>query len=107
MENLPNHSTPSILERPHVREFIEENEIKSEDYPLVEELATFDNNLIIECLHNTFNTFQERSEKELEIATHTARTSEQRLLYQKALEFLRRYNWAIALRLTRTLEKKR
>jgi len=87
-----------------MRQFIVNRHIRSVDYPLLEELAAFDSNEFIECLHNMFNMHKERSDQELTRAIAFTRHESKRRIYEKAREFLQRYDWAVAWHMVRVIE---
>ena len=98
-----------ILSKERIREFIENRGIQTEDFCLIEKLASFPKNELIVGLHNMFNTHKERSGIELEgvIKFYKIRNEDDRAaLYETALEFYKKYDWPASWNLVRVLEEK-
>ena len=96
-----------VLQEPDIREFIEERGIRSEDFVIIEELATFPNQLVIELLHNLFNMNCERSADVLKHDIALTERESHRRLYALFQRFLAAYNWATCYNLVRVLEKRK
>jgi hypothetical protein len=96
----------SILEKDHIQEFITDRKIQPEDFHLIEKLAAFPKDLLIRELHNMFNSYKERSGRELKMCIEHAHSDEVRSLLETALTFYEKYDWAASWALIRNLEKK-
>jgi hypothetical protein len=94
-----------IINRSEIQEFIEFRKIKPEDFHLIEKLAAFPKDLIIAELHNLFNLSRDNSGKELEVLIKISKDENKKKLYEAALEFYSKYDWATAYNLIRLLEK--
>ncbi|MBI2062147.1 MAG: hypothetical protein HYT64_00415 [Candidatus Yanofskybacteria bacterium] len=102
-----------VLEEPDVKEFIESRNINSEDFYILEELAKISKRILIMDFHNFFSFAKENSEKELERALAFLETvKEDPLLEQRIklnrllLDFIRKYNWAVAWNLISVFERR-
>lgn len=104
MEDAPKTESASVLENQKVKDFIESREIRPEDFHLIEKMASFPKSVITLGLHNVFNTYHEESGRRLEAFAENAGTSEQKSLYDTALEFYSKYDWAVSWNLVRILE---
>ena len=94
-----------VLNRPEVIEFIEDRQIKPEDFYLIEQMALFSKNTIIEKLHNFFNLNRERSGAELQKMIVDTKEAKDRDLYVLVNEFYLKYDWAVSWNLVRVLEQ--
>jgi hypothetical protein len=94
----------SLAESKAMQRFIEMRKIRPEDFPLLEKMAHFPKNLIIECLHNHFNMYRERSEKELINALMYEKNEKIKKLYETFLSFLKKYDYSVCHNLIRILE---
>jgi len=105
-ENKDIKSESLIISKREMQEFIKMREIDSEDFPLIEKLASFNKNLLIAGLHNMFNLSKEGSVKTLEhLISLDNNAAERKELYQIALEFAKKYGWITSHHLIGVLEK--
>src|SRR3989338_5771827 len=93
-----------VLCDPSVREFIQATNIRAEDIGLITELARFSKEEIVLYLHNVLSTHKERSGQVLGRLMQTAQNDRTRKLYEAALAFVQKYDWAASWHLVRTLE---
>lgn len=105
MEKEPKNELGDKLKKVEVQEFIERRKIQVEDLGLIEKLASFPKNLLIEELHNVFNMYKDRSGSELEHLIKTTRDETGVELYKVALEFYNKYGWSSSYDLVRVLEE--
>src|SRR3990167_5559088 len=110
MEKEPNiegekEGERSVIKREELQEFIKDREIKPEDFYLIEELAFFPKDIIIMDLHNLFNTYHEKSGKELERMIQNESDSQRKKLYKVMKQFYEKYGWETSWHLERLLEK--
>jgi len=87
-----------------LQNFIIERGIKDEDVGLIDSLASFPKDMIIMELHNTFNMLRERASNELENLIQNTKDEKKKEMYQIALKFCNKYNWAVSYSLIRKLE---
>ena len=97
-----------------VKEFIQSRKINPEDFYILEELALIPKQLIIADFHNFFSLNRERSQQELErTLTFLETVKDDSLLEQRVmlnrllLDFVRKYNWAIAWNLVAVFERRK
>jgi hypothetical protein len=95
----------SVLETDEVKKFVVSRSINSEDFNLIEELATFPKDMRIVGLHNLFNMSKENSGVDLENSIRNASDDKNKEMYSIALEFFNKYGWMTSLNLVRILEK--
>lgn len=107
LEHQPNLEIPKepVLERQVIKDFIKIQEIRLEDFVLIEELSKFNKNIINECLHNLFNMARERSTGVLEQCISTTKDQKKKELYEKFLTFCQKYTWVECQSLVRSLER--
>jgi len=108
MEYGDKKSMQSVLEEPDVKEMLEHRQIKEEDWPLVEELATMSKTMLITNFHNYFNDTKERSAKELKHSLdHDLIRDEELKRYSKIwLHFAENYHWTAIYNMERVLERR-
>ena len=110
MNNLENpkieQPASAFLETEELRKFIENREIKAEDLPLLEALARFPLELIIE-FHNFFHLSQNRSRIELsnQLEYLADSQAERREFLNLLLELVTNYDWIVAHNFIRVLER--
>lgn len=120
LDNIaPAERADSALERPKFLEFVTRRNIRPEDIPLIEELATFPKRLVVSELHNMFNSSHERvggeiavllkgwreeSSSPLNDERRSAELAQKIALCEKILEFFNRYDWMACYHLVRLLE---
>lgn len=99
-------ATISILHNEGIEDVIEARGIKEGDFPLIEELATFDKNLLIENFHNFFTFEKENSVATLDrmILKQTKEGDSLRRLCEIAKHFVSTYDWMAAWHLFRAIE---
>ncbi|MBI2062427.1 MAG: hypothetical protein HYT64_01925 [Candidatus Yanofskybacteria bacterium] len=104
----------SVWEEPEVKAFIDSRNINFEDFYILEELVKIPKRLLIMDFHNFFSFAKENSEKELERALAFLETvKEDPLLEQRKklnrllLDFVRKYNWAVAWNLVSVFERRK
>lgn len=104
----------SVLEELDVREFIESRKINPEDFYLLEELAKMSKQLLIMDFHNFFSFGRENSERELEKSLAFMETvkddpllEQRKKLNRLLLEFVRKYDWAVAWNLVTVFERRK
>ncbi|MEK7070792.1 MAG: hypothetical protein AAB966_03215 [Patescibacteria group bacterium] len=96
--------TTSVLEDGKVKDFIQDRDIKPEDFYLIEKLSTFSKPDIIEGLHNLFNLSKERSGADLEGIIKNTKDDAKKAMYEVALKFYQKYDWIVSWNLIRVLE---
>lgn len=107
----------SIIERKEVQRFIKNREIRTEDFYLIEKIASFPVNMVILELHNLFNMNRENSGVELENMIKDSRDcvpSDEGLpmyrgasraeLLETTSKFYKIYGWEASYNLIRVLE---
>ena len=107
-EKSPQEQSPFFKDR-DVQRLIESHKILPEDFGLLQELSRFgdnyfDENFFIETLHNWFNLYQERSEKQLEMLMERDDNEKRKKLCGLALKFCRKYGWDASYSMVRVLE---
>ncbi len=115
--NEKRDNTPSVLENPRVKKFLEQRDINPSHFFIVEQLAEFSKNLLIEELHNLFNLSHEGSGQSLErrIAQIDKALEEgkkdivydfetRRNMLELTLNFYEEYGWIASYALVRVLE---
>ncbi len=109
-EKLPTER--AILEESDVKEFIKSRNINFEDFYILEELSKIPKRILIMYFHNFFSFNRERSDKELERSLEFLKTvREDPLLGQRIklnrllLDFVRKYDWAVAWNLVSVFER--
>ena len=111
MEIIPNKKF--VLEEPDIKEFIKSRKINPEDFHFLEELSFISKQLLIMDFHNFFSFNKERSESELENLlallenekVPTSLSEPREKLYKLLLDFVRKYNWAVAWNLVSVFER--
>ena len=112
VEKLPQ----SVLEEPDVKEFIKSRKIDPGDFYVLEEMAKMPKQLLIMDFHNFFSFSKERSEKELErnlsflvwkMYKEDPELDQRIKLNKLLLEFVRKYNWAVAWNLVSVFERRK
>ncbi len=106
-----------IIERKEVQRFIKNREIRTEDFYLIEKLASFPVNMVILELHNLFNMNRENSGAELESMIKDSRDREpsdewlamyrgasKTELLETISKFYKMYGWEASYNLVRVLE---
>ncbi len=100
----------SVIEEPDIREMLERRQIKSEDWPLVEELATMPKNLLIDNFHNWFNDSREKTAREIEIQLNNPEIYKmddaKRRYWEVWLHFAKSYHWTACYNMVRVLERR-
>ncbi|MFZ3015612.1 MAG: hypothetical protein WA101_01250 [Minisyncoccia bacterium] len=105
MENLKIENEKKIsLDNKKFKELVEYRNIKAEDFKLIKEIASFSIDLIIRDFHNFFSSYQERSGKELESLIRNEKDEKRKLLYEKFLEFYKKYDYLVCWNLVVFLE---
>jgi len=106
MEKEPNIvGEKSVINREELQEFIKDRDVKPEDFYLIEELASFPKSMVIMELHNLFNTYHEKSGKELERMIQNESDSQRKELSEIMEQFYEKYGWETSWHLERLLEK--
>ncbi len=105
MEKEPKNESGDKLKQVEVQEFITRWKIQAEDFHLIEKLASFQKNLLIEYLHNTFNMYKDRAGEQLKSMLKYTRDESKVELLETALEFYNKYGWANSWNLVRILEE--
>jgi hypothetical protein len=93
------------MDSTEVQEFIENRKIQADAIALIEKLVLFPKDFIIIEFHNFFNSYRDRSGKELECLVENAKDDTKRDLYKTLLEFYNKTGWAICYNLIRVLER--
>ena len=88
-----------------MREFIEHRAVRPEDLPIIEDLAAFPKDFIIE-FHNFFSLLKSRSAAQLESMVANTQSEEKRRFYEIALTLLKKYDWIVMWNLIGVLEKR-
>jgi hypothetical protein len=96
---------PPLISHPEVQEFIELRGVRPDDFYLIEELASFPKNLLIKELHNHFNLYRDRSERELLKMLQNAGDDQRKKLFSTFEQFVQKYDWIVAGHLERVLER--
>ena len=104
MENGMEHASSGAAERPELQRFVVDRGIQAEDLPLIDDLASYPENLVVTVLHNVFNVHKDRSGDELEHLMQTAQDADVSALCGTMLAFYKKYGWATSLNLVRVLE---
>lgn len=97
----------TIFDEAEIKQFIKIRCVVPEDFYIIEELSRVPSDLIIEKLHNIFNMYQERSTKELELLVTNEKNAKIKRIYELALAFGKKYNWAAGWNLIRIIEERR
>jgi hypothetical protein len=99
--------TPSVLEKPHIREVLSDRSISPEHYHLIEALGrTYSRSEIIEGMHNFFNGSRENSRTELErLVAMTDENDKWKKMYDLCLELSKHYDYTACYAIIRALEK--
>ena len=106
MEKEPKSKTEKlIINNEEFQKFIKDRGVKPEDLSLIEKLALFPKDIIIMDLHNLFNTYHERSGRELERMIKNESDSQRAELYEVMRQFYEKYGWGTGWHLERLLEK--
>ncbi|TSC81635.1 MAG: hypothetical protein G01um101420_949 [Parcubacteria group bacterium Gr01-1014_20] len=105
-----NHDQPKaqentpLFEREDVRSFITNRKIASEDFRLIEKIASLPRDVIVRNFHNLFNLSKEQSASEIKYLIQSAASVEEKEGYETMLEFHDKYGWMVSWHLVRTLE---
>lgn len=94
----------ALLSTPRMKDFLEDREIRPEDLPLVEALASVPKNVLISGLHNMFGTYKERSVNELKGLVEQTKDETRATMYKTALAFCEKYGWPASWNLVVVLE---
>lgn len=94
-----------ILSDEKMQDFIRDRTIRDEDLYIIERLASFPKNMIIQCLHNVFSIHKERIGEELAVSIKFCADGRKKKLYETALDFYNKYGWAASWDLIRLLEQ--
>ncbi|KKT81153.1 MAG: hypothetical protein A3B99_02870 [Candidatus Yanofskybacteria bacterium RIFCSPHIGHO2_02_FULL_44_12b] len=115
IENIPTQDP--VLEEEDVKEFIKSRNISPEDFRVIKELSLIPKRFLIMELHNFFSFSRERSAAEFDKlissldqrseATDPELYRQRRRLYELFLEFIKKYNWAVAWNLEVVLERRK
>ena len=101
----------SVLEELDIKELIKSREISPEDFYILEELALISKQLIIADFHNFFSLNRERSAEELrkriDLLTIDDLSQVRRKLFGLLLDFVEKYNWAVAWNLVSVFERRK
>lgn len=95
----------SIINQKEIQGFIKNRNIHPEDFHLIEELASFPNEMIIMEFHNLFNMYHERSGRELETMIRNTPNVSKKKLYETMKQFYQKYDWSVSWNLVRLLEE--
>ncbi|MFH1404950.1 MAG: hypothetical protein ABIH21_02520 [Patescibacteria group bacterium] len=111
----------SVLDEQWLGRLIENRDIKQEDFPLLEELAEFPKEMFIELLHNHFNSYRERSLRELDVSlaeqdrliernqdntVFIAQAEQNKKLLDAVKRFAEKYDWAVCYNMVRKYESR-